>query len=160
MKKAGILALLAAFSIFCLTGQPSQVTPDKFKVVVNVVNEDNKIDENLMTSYVKRELRKLEDVQIVSEKLEDTAWDILIDIQMLRIGDFNAYANCVMFYEKIPVNRFTSIWQPHYKEFPALIVISGATQICPVDKIEEFAISNVVDFEKHVLELKRKSIKR
>ena len=66
MKRYYILVLLTAFLILTFTGRPiqSQIVFGKFKVYVNITCRDDNT-KNSIESYIKRELRSLQDVQIL-----------------------------------------------------------------------------------------------
>ncbi len=67
MKKAGILALFTAISMFCLTGQPLQSQGDRhiFYIHVDVSSHDQDVNtKNLVENYIKKELQKFKDVRI------------------------------------------------------------------------------------------------
>lgn len=60
-----LLSILGMFLSFTFTGKPSDAQAHKFRIYVSVDHE-NENTEALMSSWIKRELRSLGDVRIVS----------------------------------------------------------------------------------------------
>ncbi len=73
MKKFLTFTILIAISVFWSSGQSIQSQDDnskKFRVVVNV-NCDDKITKAETESYIKRELRSLQDITVVKDNIDE-----------------------------------------------------------------------------------------
>lgn len=146
MKKAWILILLTAFSAVYFSEQliQSQVVSDKFKIAVLVDAGGKKTLNFAVASYFKRELRSLQDVEIVPAA--NMTWEHIVLIRIVEglteSGEKNGYSclSCSI-YGKIPESHFTNHWQKFRKKNPAIDLLSGEGQIAihPTHKLDEFA---------------------
>ena len=118
----GTLILLVLLSCGILFKADSQAQPElpKFKVAVRVNDLVNIVHKAEVESAIKRELRSLDDVQIVGNSIRNPLWDYLIWVDLYQIQRYGMYTFYTSFYKKIPVSRFNPIWQGTYKIRPGI----------------------------------------
>lgn len=156
MKKLYILSLVMLIFIAGNTYAPE---PTKFKVAIDISihNTDNEVHKNLATNYIKRELRSLADVQVVSSNIiENPIWDYCITLVMVVVKD-TFYSASITVMEKIPVNHFTPRWQQHYKEIPAVFFPTNTTAMVGIQRLEDFIKSEIANFDIDYLQFARKN---
>lgn len=168
MKKVCMFGLLI-MSVFCLQGSQSQVSvqaaPEKFKVAVIVSRSNDDTDseksqKNLMRSWIKRELRSLQDVEIVDYVLDRATVQYLISITMLEVryadgSKTGLFAISLGFRKRIPPSRFNDFWREHYTKFPAFEVPGGGVYTSVEASLDKFCKSIVADFDTEYLEPER-----
>ncbi len=168
MKKSCMFILLT-ITMLCLQGSHSQVSvqtePEKFKVVVGVAenNDDTQSKkrlQNLMRSYIKRELRSLGDVEIVDLNLDRATFQYMISIAMLedKYKDGSKTGTVALSYwytKRIPPNHFNDFWREHYTKFPAFGIPRGGVITVGRDRLDETCKSIVANFDTKLLEPER-----
>ena len=162
MKKLCMFILLT-ITLLCLQGSHSQVSvqtePEKFKVavIVSKSNDDTTSEKslkNLMRSYIKRELRSLQDVEIVDPILDRATVQYVISIAMLERGT-GLVAMSYLYAKRIPPNRFKDVWHKHYTKIPAFEPPDGGVITVDRDHLDKKCKSIVADFDTEYLEPER-----
>ncbi len=168
MKKACMFILLT-ITVFYLQGSHSQVSvqtePEKFKVAVLVSksNDDTQSQKslnNLIKSYIKRELRSLGDVEIVDRDLDRATFQYVMAISMVEAtykdgSKTGLVAMSVLLLERIPPNRFNDLWRERYTKFPAFLYPLSGVITVGWTELDEECKSIVADFDTTFLEPER-----
>lgn len=168
MKKVCMFGLLI-MSVFCLQGSQSQVSgqtaPEKFKVavIVSKSNDDTESEKslkNLMRSYIKRELRSLQDVEIVDHVLDRATVQYVITIEMLEPKRTDGSKSGLLaisdnFLKRIPPSRFNNLWHEYYTKNPAFEYPLGGVRTLGRTRIDEACKNIVADFDTEYLEPER-----
>lgn len=162
MKKSCMFILLT-ITLFCLQGSHSRVSvqtePEKFKVVVSVSEYNHDTDDqkrlnNLMKSYIKRELRSLGDVEIVDYDLHRATFQYGISFSMLE-RNTGIVAMSYTSAKRIPPSRFNDLWREHYTKIPAYEHLFGGVITVGRARLDEECKSIVANFDTKYLEPER-----
>lgn len=150
-------------TLFCVLMIPLTLTSDtqhRFKVYVQVYGEDKQAVSTI-ESHLNRELRLLGDVDVVGE---DEDWELILDVisMAIKYKDGSETGSFVIgTYDAI---RFREV-DPDYKNprdfkeliptFAGTVAVAHSTR----EKLPEFCIQHVNDFDKKYLTLFRNNLK-
>lgn len=157
--------ILLTISVCCLQGSQSQVVPKKFKVAVfaggfNDDNDSEKRLNNLISSYTKRELRSLGDVEIVDPlTLQVRTLQYAITIMAMEVKIDGSKTGLVAIAhrlsERVPPSRFNDRWREYYTKFPAFKLSQVSVSTIGRARIDEVCKEIVADFDTELLEPER-----